>query len=586
MADLAKQKLNIYLRLLNYVKPYWGRFVIGLVLAMLVSSLEGLTAWLVKPVLDEVFIKQNLFMLKILPFLLVGVYLLKGLSRYGQSYLMAYIGQRVVMRVRSELYNHIQGMSLRFFQQRPSAELMSRVINDVDQLARLSSQTLVFSVRQICTLLALLFVVFYQDWRLATISLLVLPLIGLLLVRIGQKLRQVNRRKQERVAEMNTVLQEAFTGTKIVKAFGREAYESQRFNRVNRRIYDFLMKDVRLNEMTSPLMEFIGAVGMAGALWYGGSQVIAGRTTPGTFFSFLAALMMLYGPIRKLSQISNGIQQAMASVDRVFEILDLSPEVTDKPGAVMLQTFRDTLRFDDVSFCYLPDPKLVLKHINLTIHKGEMIALVGMSGAGKSTFVDLIPRFHDVTEGRILIDGLDIREITLQSLRAQIGMVTQGTILFNDTIEHNIAYGRAEATKEEIRRAAQLAFAHDFIQEMPEGYETMIGERGVRLSGGQRQRIAIARAFLKDAPILILDEATSELDSESEFMLQKALANLLKGRTAIVIAHRLSTVINADRIVVFHQGEIVEIGRHEELLSRGGLYARLYEIQFHENTRR
>jgi ATP-binding cassette, subfamily B, bacterial MsbA len=571
--------MKVYRRLFPYIKVYWARIAAGMGLALVISGLEGVTAWLVKPLLDEVFLEKDLFMLQVLPFALIGVYFVKGIARYGQAYLMAQVGQRVVMRLRDEVYEHLQGMSLSFFNNRASAELLSRLTHDVGRLGRMSSQDPALAIREVFTLLILLVVVFAREWRLATIALVVFPLIALALVRIGKKLRVINKRGQENIAELSVVIQETLTGTKIMKAFGREAHERERFKQANRKLYRLLMRDVHVHELTSPLMEFIGALGIGAALWYGGSQVIQGETTPGTFFSFLTGLMMLYGPVRKLSNTSNQMQQAVPAAERVFELLDLKQTVVDRPQAKPLQELRETIAFEQVSFQYDDGTAPVLHDISLLIRKGKMVAFVGMSGAGKSTLADLIPRFHDATSGRITIDGVDIRDYTLASLRAQIGIVTQETILFNETVVHNIGYGKPGARFDDIVQAAQLAYAHEFIEDLPQGYDTIIGERGVKLSGGQRQRIAIARALLKGSPILILDEATSELDAESEFMLQKALANLVEGRTVFVIAHRLSTVMKADRIVVVDGGQIVEMGTHEELLARKGLYNRLHTLQ-------
>jgi subfamily B ATP-binding cassette protein MsbA len=571
--------MKVYRRLLPYVKVYWARIVAAMGLALVISGLEAMTAWLVKPVLDDVFLEKDLFTLKILPIALIGVYAVKGSARYGQAYLMAQVGQRVVMRLREEVYEHLQGMSQSFFNNRASAELLSRLTHDVGRLSRMSSQDPALAIREVFTLVMLLVVVFVREWRLATIALIIFPLIALALVSIGKKLRAINKRGQEHIAELSVVAQETLTGTKIMKAFGREAHERERFKQANRRLYQLIMRDVHVHELTSPLMEFIGALGIGAALWYGGYQVIQGQTTAGTFFSFLAGLMMLYGPVRKLSNTSNQIQQSVPAAERVFELLDLEQTVVDRPQARPLHALRETIAFEHVSFQYEHGAGPVLHDISLVVNKGEVVAFVGMSGAGKSTLADLIPRFHDVTSGRITIDGVDIRDCTLASLRAHIGIVTQETILFNETVAHNIGYGKPGASFDDVVQAAQLAYAHEFIQELPQGYDTIIGERGVKLSGGQRQRIAIARALLKNPPILILDEATSELDAESEFIFQKALANLVEGRTVFVIAHRLATVMKADRIVVVDGGQIAEMGTHEDLLAHKGLYNRLHSLQ-------
>jgi subfamily B ATP-binding cassette protein MsbA len=568
-------------RLLPLIKPYWFRLALAMVCMAVVAGVTALMAYLVKPVLDDIFFQKNMVTLSLLPPFIVVLYIVKGGFGYGQSYLMSYVGQRIVANLREQLYRHLQRLSLSYYDRTSTGLLMSRIINDVNLIQGAVSSAVTGILKDLFTIIGLVAVIFYRDWQLAGLAILVLPIAVLPIVKFGRKLRKISTQSQKTMAAISIHLHETLSGNRIVKAFGMEDREVERFRERNQRYFDLTMKDVSVKSISSPIMEFLGGIGIAAIIWYGGYNVIRGTSTPGTFFSFLTALLMLYEPIKHLSGVNNTIQQGLAAAVRVFEILDLKPEIRDQPEARPLQEVRQGIVFKDVSFRY--DRDWVLRHLNLEVRAGEVIAVVGTSGGGKTTLVNLIPRFYERTEGEILIDGRPIQSFTLASLRRQIGIVTQQTILFNDTVRNNIRYGSPQKSEEEIIQAARAAYAYDFIDRLPDKMETLIGEQGIRLSGGERQRISIARALLKDAPILILDEATSALDSDSEAEVQRALENLMTGRTTLVIAHRFSTIRKADRIIVIAEGRIVEQGRHEELWQSGGEYRRIYEIQFRDN---
>ncbi len=574
----ASDTMNIYKRLVKLARPHVAKFILAMFCMLVVGGLTSALAFLVKPALDDIFMKKNMVMLKWIPVAVITIYLLKGLCNYVQIVLMSFIGQRVVADVRNQLYRAIQGQSMSFFTKHPTGILMSRITNDVNSMQGTVSEAVTSLLKDSFTLVCLIFVIFYRDWQLALVAMVIFPLTIYPIATFGRKMRSVATRTQVTMGTLTTLLQETISGARIVKAFGREDYEGSRFSRENENLLRLTLKAVSISAISSPFMEFLGGIGIAAIVFYGGYQVIQGVSTPGTFFSFLTALLMLYEPIKRLTNVNNTIQQGIAGAQRVFSIIDTVPEIQNKTGAVPLPAIWKAIEIRNVTFRYEDVP--VLNRINLTVRAGEAVAFVGMSGGGKTTLVNLIPRFYDVSEGQILIDGLDVRDVTIESLRAQIGMVTQQTILFNDTVRNNIVYGDSGKTEADVIRAAKAANAHNFIMNLPQGYDTVIGEQGTKLSGGERQRISIARALLKDAPILILDEATSSLDTEAEIEVQEALENLMRGRTTLVIAHRLSTIRNADRIVVLVNGEIAEEGTHETLLNKRGEYYRLYQMQF------
>lgn len=559
-------------------KKYYILLSLAMLCMLVAGALQSAQALLVKPILDDIFLGKNPNALKWIPLAVIGIFLVKGASNYGQTIMMNYIGLRIVANLRNKLYEQIQRQSLAFFTQHPTGILMSRITNDVSSIQAASSEAVTSLIKDTVTLISLIGVVFYTDWKLAIVATIVFPLAIYPISTLGKKMRKVATSTQVTMGTLTSLLQETISGTRIVKAFGMEKYENERFAAENERLFKFNMKAVSVSAISHPLMEFLGSLGIAAVIFYGGYNVVHGNSTPGTFFSFLAALLMLYEPVKRLVNVNNTIQQGIAGADRVFSIIDRVPDIDDKPGARALPPITRSIDLENVDFSYEKTP--VLKNISLSIKAGEVVAFVGMSGGGKTTLVNLIPRFYDVSSGRILIDGQDIRDVTMQSLRSQIAIVTQQTILFNDTVKNNIAYGDIERTQDDIINAAKAANAHDFIMKLPQQYDTNIGELGTKLSGGEKQRISIARALLKDAPILILDEATSSLDTEAEIEVQEALDNLMKGRTTLVIAHRLSTIRNADRIIALVNGEIVEEGTHESLLAKQGEYFRLYNLQF------
>ncbi len=568
-------------RLGEVLRPYSSQLIIAMVGMVAVGGFNAVQAYMVQPLLDEIFYKKDARLLNLLPLALLAVFFVKGIFYFAYSYLLEKVGQSIIRDLRNRIYAHLHELSLSFFHKTPTGELISRIMNDVSLLQGAVSHALIRLLRDFFSVLGLLAVIFYMDWRLALISLVFLPMAAIPIVMFGKKFRRLSTRYQTRMGDATSQLHETIAGIRIVKAFCSEDFEKNRFAGKMQTIMDILMSDAKYRCLGHPMVELMGGVGMALIIWFGGLQVLQGNSTPGTFMSFLTALIMLYEPVKGVTRINATIQQGMAAATRIFELLDVQPDIREQPDAAILPPFHDSIVFDDVSFHYEGNAP-VLHNLNLRVQQGEVLALVGPSGSGKTTLSNLVPRFYEVSSGAIRIDGMDIRSLQLHSLRRQLAMVTQQTILFNDTVRNNIAYGRSGSSEEDIRQAAKAAYALEFIEDLPEGFETVIGESGVRLSGGQQQRISIARALLKNAPILILDEATSSLDTESEREVQRALDNLMQNRTTIVIAHRLSTIKHAHRIVVLKNGFLVEEGSHEQLLALGGEYSALYHLQFAE----
>jgi len=572
--------LGIYRRLLSFIKPYRMKLVISLILTTIVAAAMPAIALLVKYVMDKVFIAKDQFWLILLACTVIVIYLIKSICDYFSYYNMNDVGQSVIRDIRNRLYNHIQTLSMPYFIRTPTGILISRITNDVNMVQLSVTESVTEFIRQTLTLIGLVTVVFWRDWRLAIIAMLVFPLVIYPISKFGQRLKRYSTKSMKVMGNVMSILDEAISGIRIVKAYNMEEYETARFSEENQNYYKNWMKRVSIRALSGPLLELIAGLGTAFLLWYGGMRVISGSLTPGDFLSFLTGLSMLYAPIRKLNKVNIEIQEGIAASKRIFELLDTAPEIIEKPGSITLGRIEGDFELRNVWFSYTSDETYALEDISFTAQKGKQLALVGESGSGKSTIANLLPRFFDVSKGSILVSGIDIRDVTLKSLRENIAMVTQEMILFNDTISANIAYGTLRSSMEEICEAAKAANAHEFIMGFKDGYDTVVGESGVRLSGGQRQRLCIARAIIKNAPILILDEATSALDTESEREVQAALDRLMKGRTSLVIAHRLSTIVGADEIIVLSHGRIVEQGTHHDLLKKDGHYARLYALQF------
>lgn len=576
----AKGSLTIYRRLLQYSHPYALRIIIAVIASLVVAGTDVTSVKLIQPLVDKIIAVGNVSLLKWVPMVIVALAAIKGIARYLQEYLIKTAGQLVVQDIRNDIYSHSLQLSMGYFSRYSSGNLISRILNDVGIMQRSAADILVAGIRESFTLIGLIGLAFYNDWKLAAIAFLVLPVAVVPASIIGRKIKNNTRRGQEAMGSLTSVLQESLSGIKVVKSFGMEKFESQRFSRENLSFYRFIRKVIKYDSAATPIIELLGSFGVAMVFWYGLHRVFSGAITQGELFSFMAAIMMTYTPLKRLTKVFNLVQRSVGASERVFEIIDEKPEIIEVPDAVSLERAKGKITFERVTFAYEQLP--VLQDFSFSVSPGELVALVGPSGVGKSTIISLLNRFYDPQSGVIKIDGIDIRRLSLKSLADNIALVDQETFLFHDTIKNNICYGRPGADDEAVLSAARQAYADEFISLLPKKYDTSIGDRGVRLSGGQRQRICIARAILKDSPILVLDEATSALDTESEAIVQKALANLMKNRTTFVIAHRLSTVHHADKIIVLEGGRVVDTGVHADLLKKGGLYNRLYEMQFNE----
>lgn len=571
--------MTAYLRLLSYIKPYYMRLAVAIVCIIMAAGANLYVPWILKDVIDKVLVSKDLTTLNVIAAGIIVVFFFRGVFFYGQTYLMSYIGQKVVIDIREQLYRHLQRLSLSFYEQRQTGELMSYVTNDVAAVQAGIVDNMIELVTEGSILIGSLVFMFYLDWKLSFLTLITLPLIAQAIKVFGGKLRNSSRKVQERAADITSVLQESISAIRVIKSFAREDFAIARFAQENQFNFRANMKNSQIMATLTPVIEFLAAIGVTIIIWYGGKEVIENRLTTGEMIAFLTYVVNLSNPIKRLSRVYGNIQRALAAADRVFSIMDTKPDIEDAVDATVLPAVAGKVCFENMTFAYQSGEPAV-SELNLTAEAGQMVAIVGPSGAGKTTLVNLIPRFYDPTIGSVTIDGIDVRTVTLPSLREQIGIVPQETVLFNGSVYENILYGRLDATEDEVIAAARAANAHEFVSAMTDGYQTQIGERGSKLSGGQRQRISIARAILKNPRILILDEATSALDTESEKLVQEALDALMVGRTSFVIAHRLSTVQRADKIVVMEKGRLVEMGTHDELLKLNGLYTSLHQVQF------
>ena len=574
--------MDLYKRILNYIRPYLHVLFAALVCTMLAAGGNLYLPWIFRDMIDKVLTAKDAYMLNLISASIVVIFLLRGIFLYWQNYLMSYVGQHVIIDIRSEVFHKLQRLSMSFYDKNKTGTIMSYVTNDVNALQGAMVDNTVELVTESIILIGSIFAMIYLDWKLTLFTILTFPIVLYFMNFFGKKIRRSGGMIQEATADITSVLQESVSSARVVKSFVREKYEIERFEKENAANLAANLKNARYMATLTPTIEFVAALGVTLILWYGGNNVIEGDTTAGSLVAFLAYAVNISNPIKRITRVTGNIQKALAAAQRVFDVLDLPEEVTDLPDARPLPAVTGSVSFEHVTFSYNKGDEII-HDLSFSVKPGQAIGLVGPSGAGKSTIASLLPRFYDCDSGTIRIDGTDIRDATLDSLRSQVGIVPQETILFNGTVYDNILYGRLDATKEEIIEAAKAANAHGFIMELPQGYDTMLGDRGVNISGGQRQRIAIARAILKNPRILILDEATSALDTESERLVQEALNRLMVGRTAFVIAHRLSTIKNADRILVLEKGRLAEDGTHEELMEKNGLYAHLYQIQYRNN---